>query len=55
MWQLVEEIKELVLVRSTLAYGTGTGVRKSAESAISRSISAKVDVLSKLIVDAIEE
>lgn len=54
MLALVEEIKELVLVRSALAYGTGTGVRKSAESTISRAISARVDDLSKLIVDAIE-
>ena len=54
MWLLVEEIKELVTVRSTLAYGTGTGVRKSAESTISRAISARVDELSKLIVDDID-
>jgi hypothetical protein len=54
MLSLVEEIKELVLVRSALGYGTGTGVRKSAESTISRAISARVDDLSKLIVDAID-
>lgn len=54
MLKLVDEIKELVLVRSALAYGTGTGVRKSAESTISRAISARVDDLSKLIVDGID-
>jgi hypothetical protein len=53
MWKLVEEIKDLVTVRTTLGYGTGTGVRKSAESTISRAISAKVDELSRLIVDEI--
>lgn len=55
MLDLVHEIKDLVLVRSALAYGTGTGVRKTAESTISRAISARVDVLSKLIVDGIDE
>jgi hypothetical protein len=54
MLKLVEEIKELVLVRSALGYGTGTGVRKTAESTISRAISARVDDLSKLIVDDID-
>ena len=54
MLDLVEEIKELVLVRSALGYGTGTGVRKTAESTISRAISARVDDLSKLIVDDID-
>lgn len=54
MRKLVEEIRDLVSVRSTLNYGTGTGVRKSAESTISRAISAKVDELSKLIVDDID-
>lgn len=54
MLDLVEEIKELVLVRSALGYGTGTGVRKTAESTISRAISARVDDLSNLIVDDID-
>lgn len=54
MLKMVAEIKELVLVRSALGYGTGSGVRKSAESTISRAISAKVDVLSKMIVDDID-
>lgn len=51
---LCAEIKELVSVRIALGYGTGTGVRKSAESVISRAISAKVDTLSKLVVEVID-
>lgn len=54
MLELCAEIKGLVAVRTTLAYGTGTGVRKTAESTISRAISAKVDLLSKMIIDDIE-
>jgi hypothetical protein len=54
MQKLVEEIRGLVAVRSTLNYGTGTGVRKSAESTISRAISAKVDELSKMVIDDID-
>ncbi len=54
MFDLVSEIKDLVAIRGALAYGTGTGVRKSAEGTISRAISARVDELAKLIVDAID-
>lgn len=54
MRKLVEEIRDLVSVRSALNYGTFTGVRESALSTISRAISAKVDELSKLIVDDID-
>lgn len=54
MLKLVDEIRELVAIRVALGYGTGTGVRKSAESTISRAISAKVDILSKMVVEAID-
>jgi len=47
--QLVLEISDLVRVRTALSYGSGTGAKQSAESAISRKINSKVMELSKLV------
>lgn len=53
--QLVLEINDLVRVRTALSYGSGTGAKQSAESAISRKINSKVMELSKLVSKECEE
>lgn len=51
MMVLVQEINELARVRSSLALGTRTGIRDSAESIMSRRINERVKKLSQLIAD----
>jgi hypothetical protein len=53
--QLVLEINDLVRVRTALSYGSATGAKQSAESAISRKINSKVIELSKLVSKECEE
>lgn len=55
MLSKVEQIHELVRVRSVLSYGTNTDIRTKAQSIMSRTISKEVDVLSKLILQKITE
>ena len=51
----VEQIHELVRVRSVLSYGTSTDIRTRAQGIMSRTISKEVDVLSKMILQEIKE
>ena len=55
MLSKVEQIHELVKVRSVLAYGTSTDIRTKAQGVMSRTISKEVDVLSKMIIQGIKE
>ena len=55
MLSKVEEIQELVKVRSALAYGTSTDIRTRAQGVMSRTISKEVDVLSQMILKEIKE
>lgn len=47
----VEEIQQLSKMRGALALGSMSSVRNNAESALSREITAKVNLVSKLILD----
>lgn len=49
MTSLVQEIAELVKVRTALSFGSKTGERDTAESRMSRAINSKVMKLSKLV------
>jgi hypothetical protein len=49
MRTLVAEIGDLVKVRAALSFGTRTGEKDKAESAMSRAINSKVIQLSKLV------
>lgn len=51
MANLVLEIQELARVRNALSFGSQTGLRTSAESAISRSINSKVALLAGLVLN----
>lgn len=53
--QLVLEINDLVRVRTALAFGSGTSIKQSAESTISRKINSKVTELSKIVKQQYEE
>lgn len=53
--QLVLEINDLVRIRTALSYGSGTSAKQSAESAISRKITAKVLQLSKIVSTEYDE
>lgn len=55
MLQLVEEIQHLAMLRRTLALGTNTGDRNSAESTLSRRISRRVNELSRKILSHYKE
>jgi len=48
--KLILEINDLVRLRSAISFGTTTSLKQSAESAISRKITAKVSELSKLVL-----
>lgn len=47
----VEEIQQLSKMRGTLNFGSMSSVRNTAESVLSREIAAKVNLVSKLIID----
>lgn len=55
VWGIVQNIHDMVKIRHTLSYGTSTGVRKDAESTMSRAISSRVDDLARLILQTFKD
>jgi hypothetical protein len=50
IWNLVNEIQDLVKIRSALNFGTRTGTKDTAESVLSRAINAKVNTLGGICI-----
>lgn len=50
IWSLVNEIQDLVKIRSALNFGTRTGTKDTAESVLSRAINAKVNTLGGICI-----
>jgi hypothetical protein len=55
IWTLVNEIHDLVKIRSALNFGTKTGTKDSAESVLSRAINAKVNILGSICIKKFDE